>query len=175
MKNFGGLLRLVILVWAILLVYILCKAEQEQVPVYEPVEVEEDGRLLGDDVPATERCYLTENELIEVALLAKASVVEDCTVTYYCCEKYEHICGTGDGITFTGTEVYPGRTCAVDPNVIPLGSTVMVDYGDGEIHYYVAEDIGGAIKGNHIDIAVSTHGEALNMGIRTATVYWTEE
>lgn len=175
MKNFGGLLRLVILVWAILLVYILCKAEQEQIPVYEPVEVEEDGRLPGDDVPATECCYLTENELIENALLAKASVIEDCTVSYYCCEKYEHICGTGDGITFTGTEVYPGRTCAVDPSVIPLGSTVMVDYGDGEIHYYVAEDIGGAINGNHIDIAVATHDEALEMGIRTATVYWTEE
>lgn len=180
MKDFGGLLRLVVLVWLVLCVYFLCRAEQ--VPVYEPVEVEEDGRLPGDDVPATERCYLTEeeqedfeNELIEAALLAKANVIEDCTITYYCCEKYEHICGTGDGITYTGTEVYPGRSCAVDPTVIPFGATVMVDYGDGEIHYYVAEDIGLSITGSRIDLAVATHSEALQMGTKTATVYWTEE
>ena len=41
MKNYGGLLRLVVLVWAILIVYCLCRAEQEEVyePVEEPVEV----------------------------------------------------------------------------------------------------------------------------------------
>ena len=39
-----------------------------------------------------------------------------------------------------------GRTIAVDPSVIPLGTEVMFN---GEI--YIAEDIGGAIKGNVIE------------------------
>lgn len=40
-----------------------------------------------------------------------------------------------------------GHTIAVDPSVIPLGSEVLING-----HEYVAEDIGGAVKGNVIDI-----------------------
>lgn len=36
---------------------------------------------------------------------------------------------------------------AVDPDVIPLGSRIMIDG-----HEYIAEDVGGAVKGNVIDI-----------------------
>lgn len=61
--------------------------------------------------------------------------------------------------TYTGTEPTEGRTIAVDPDVIPLGSEVIID---GKI--YVAEDIGGAIKGNHIDIYFDSHEEALEWG-----------
>lgn len=111
-----------------------------------------------------------ENELIEAALLARAHVIEDCTVTYYdiCVE----CCGKADGITATGAQATPGVTVAVDPSVIPLGSDVLVDYGDGEIHYYRADDVGAAVKGNRIDLCVSSHNEALQLGRRTATVYW---
>ena len=56
----------------------------------------------------------------------------------------------GDGITYTGTMATEGRTIAVDPNVIPLGTRVYID-GYGE---RIAEDTGGAIKGNKIDIYV---------------------
>lgn len=111
-----------------------------------------------------------ENELIEAALLTQAHMIEDCTVTYYdiCVE----CCGKADGITATGTRATPGITVAVDPSVIPLGSDVLVDYDDGEIHYYRADDIGAAVKGNYIDLCVSSHTEALQLGRRTATVYW---
>lgn len=91
--------------------------------------------------------------------------IGECTITYYCCEAYEHICGTGTGLTATGIPVAPGMV-AVDPDVIPLGSTVIID---GQA--YLAADTGGAIKGNRIDIAVETHQEALELGIRTATVW----
>ena len=43
------------------------------------------------------------------------------TVTHYC--PCEICCGKTDGITFTGTQATEGRTVAVDPDVIPLGST----------------------------------------------------
>lgn len=91
--------------------------------------------------------------------------IGECTITYYCCEAYEHICGTGTGLTATGIPVAPGMV-AVDPDVIPLGSTVIIDGRE-----YLAADTGGAIKGNRIDIAVETHQEALELGIRTATVW----
>lgn len=61
--------------------------------------------------------------------------------------------------TYTGTEPTEGRTIAVDPDVIPLGSEVIIN-GDT----YVAEDIGGAIKGNHIDIYFDSHEAALEWG-----------
>ena len=117
-----------------------------------------------------------ENELIEAALLARANVIEGVTVTFYCNERYPHICGTGDGIAADGTPVLAWATCAVDPDVIPLGSTVLVDLGDGYgLRTLVANDTGGAVKGNHIDLCVATHDEALQLGRQTATVYWVAE
>lgn len=137
----------------------------------------DDGRLPGDDVPAAERCYMApedieaaENEMIEAALLERATRLDDVTVTHYdCCLE---CCGKTDGITASGVKATPGVTVAVDPDVIPLGADVLVDYGDGEIEYYRADDVGGAIHGNRIDICVETHEEALELGVRTATVWW---
>ena len=102
-----------------------------------------------------------------------ASVISDCKITHYCCETYEHICGTGDGMTSTGVPVTAYWTCAVDSSVIPYGSEVMVDYGDS-VEFYKAQDKGAWIRGNHIDLAVETHAEAEQLGILTATVYFLE-
>lgn len=116
-----------------------------------------------------------ENALIEEALLARSHKIENCKITYYCCEKYAHICGTGDGLTALGGEVTPGVSCAV-PKGIPLGSTIMIDWGDGSpLEYRRGDDRGDAVRGDHIDLAVPSHREALELGVRRATVYWTEE
>ena len=91
----------------------------------------------------------------------------DFTLTHYCVAKYEHICGTGDGITATGTVATAGRTVAVDPSVIPYGTQMYVEgYG-----WRTAEDCGGAVNGNQIDIAVDTHEEAINMGTTSGGVW----
>ena len=95
--------------------------------------------------------------------------IGECTVTYYCCEAYEHVCGDGDGLTATGLPVTPG-VVAVDPEVIPLGSTVIID---GQA--YLAADTGGAVRGNHVDIAVATHQEAEDLGVTTADVWVVED
>lgn len=102
-----------------------------------------------------------------------ANVIPGCEITHYCAETREHICGTGDGITATGVPVTPYWTCAVDPSIIPYGSEVMADYGDS-VAFYKAQDCGGAIKGNHIDLDVKSHAEALEMGVLTANVYFME-
>ena len=51
--------------------------------------------------------------------------------------------------TSTGVTAQEGRTVAVDPSVIPYGTEVLIDG-----HVYIAEDCGGAVKGNVIDIFV---------------------
>ena len=85
-------------------------------------------------------------------------------LTAYCpCEK---CCGKSDGITATGAKVQQGVTVAVDPNVIPYGTELIING-----HTYIAQDCGGAIKGNKIDIYFDSHAEALNFGIQTADVY----
>ena len=61
--------------------------------------------------------------------------------------------------------IWRGRTIATDPSVIPAGSKVVIDG-----HTYIAEDTGGGIKGNRIDIYFDTHQEALNWGVQTKEV-----
>lgn len=86
------------------------------------------------------------------------------TITAYCpCEK---CCGPWtDGITAMGTTAEPG-VIAVDPQIIPLGSVVLIDGQE-----YRAEDTGGAIKGNRIDRYMNSHDEALDYGIHVSEVY----
>lgn len=76
-----------------------------------------------------------------------------------------HDDGNG-GRTATGTLVRRG-VVAVDPQVIPLGTKVYIPgYGMA-----TAEDIGGSIKGHHIDIAFDTTQECFNFGRQRITVY----
>jgi 3D (Asp-Asp-Asp) domain-containing protein len=87
-------------------------------------------------------------------------------LTHYCDERYDHICG-GNGVTASGTATSVGRTVAVDPSVIPYGTTIYIEgYG-----YRVAEDCGGAVNNNQIDILVSTHDEANCMGTTSGGVW----
>ena len=90
-------------------------------------------------------------------------------VTAYC--PCEECCpGTSDGITYTETIATEGRTIAVDPGVIPLGSIVEVNGTN-----YVAEDTGGAIKGKHIELYFDNHDDALAWGRQSIPVYMVEE
>ena len=68
--------------------------------------------------------------------------------------------------TATGHIPREGRTVAVDKNIIPLHSVIYVE-GLGA---FVAEDVGGAVKGKHLDIYIDDHQRALNLGtLRGAT------
>lgn len=69
--------------------------------------------------------------------------------------------------TSTGKIPKEGRTIAVDPKVIPYGSIVYIqDYG-----LYVAEDCGGAIKQNRIDVFTADYNKAIRMGHKVAQVW----
>ncbi|WP_019133237.1 3D domain-containing protein [Peptoniphilus obesi] len=74
--------------------------------------------------------------------------------------------------TAMGTRARVGAV-AVDPKVIPLGSKLYIESMDGfpTYGYATAEDTGGAIKGNRIDLFYSTNSQALKFGRRNVKVY----
>ena len=85
-------------------------------------------------------------------------------ITYYCgCTSCSDEWGT---MTATGVTAKEGRTIAVDPKVIAYGTKVMINGRE-----YIAEDCGGAIKGNRIDIFVSDHERARKAGVDYFDVY----
>ncbi len=73
-----------------------------------------------------------------------------------------------DPITFTGTVPQVGRTIAVDPNVIPLGSRVYIPQFD---RVFIAEDTGGKIKGNRIDIYMTDYDTCMEWGFKDIDIY----
>ena len=83
-------------------------------------------------------------------------------ITAYCpCSK---CCGKSTGRTASGTKATAGRTVAA-PSNFAFGTKLNIGG-----HVYTVEDRGGAIKGNKIDIFVSSHQEALQWGVRYLTV-----
>jgi 3D (Asp-Asp-Asp) domain-containing protein len=78
-------------------------------------------------------------------------------------------CKGCSGITATGINLKKNpsaKVIAVDPKVIPLGTKVHVE-GYGEA---IAGDKGGAIKGNKIDVFISSKQKAINWGVKTVKV-----
>lgn len=111
------------------------------------------------------------NKIIEVGTAEPASMA---VIDGYQYASTINVTATGytpydagcNGITSTGTVAKKG-SIAVDPRVIPYGTKLYIPgYG-----YGVAEDCGGAIKGNKIDLCYETKTEAFSWGRRNITVY----
>ncbi len=86
---------------------------------------------------------------------------------------YTHTDAGCDYITYTGTRVRVG-TVAVDPRFIPYGTRMFIVSNDGEYIYglAVAEDCGGAIKRDRIDLYFPTYQECMAFGRRSCTIYF---
>lgn len=115
-----------------------------------PVEMPGEGTVHKDDRQAeiSESIYLGEFE-----------------VTGYCgCDL---CCGKKEiKLTKMETVPKPGYTVAADPEVIALGSSIVIN----GVTYQV-EDVGQAIKGNSIDIFFAAHEEAIEFGRQKMSVY----
>ena len=133
--------------------------QEEDNDVSNDVVVEE----IPEETIAEEEVDDTEEEVDD----AESNLISmgNFKLTAYCaCSR---CCGEWtNGITATGTTATQGRTIAVDPNVIPYGTEVVINGNT-----YIAEDCGGAIKYNKIDIYFDSHQEALNFGVQYADVY----
>lgn len=98
--------------------------------------------------------------------VAKKKYLGKFWITHYCpCSK---CCGVGGGkVTASGTRPTAGRTVGVNPKLIPYGTHLKV----GKTRGYVAEDTGGGIGWNHLDVFCANHQEALNAGVGWEKVY----
>ena len=126
---------------------------------------------LNDKISTQEQQQCACSNVLNAAMDGKHTIayVGQFACTNYCGEPYPHICNDGlnFGYTFSGAKAESNKTISVDPTVIPLGSTVYIE----GLGIRVAQDTGGAIKGNRIDIYYDTHQEAIDAGNSTRNVW----
>ncbi len=132
--------------------------------------------LLDEDIAASQNNWDEKNSLKMKATAYDLSVES--------CGKKPG--DPGYGITCSGTRATVGRTVAVDPEVIPLGSRLMINFPDEYSHLdgiYIAEDTGRLIKGTSIDIffgedargSTDVYDAAMAFGIRYVDVWILED
>ena len=132
----------------------------------EHKEVEETTQIVENSVESVENIETTA----EIPYTEREMII-----TAYCpCEKCCGVYATtrqkdenGNDIVLTasGKEAKSGCTVAVDPRYIPYGTEIIID---GKT--YIAEDCGGAIKGDRLDIYFDSHSEAVSFGKQTKIV-----
>ena len=131
--------------------------------------VKENGKVVTKTLQSEKVISNPTTQVVAVGTkVVTATASRDDTATggkefYVTATAYTPDCNGCSGITATGINIKSNpdmKLIAVDPNVIPLGSKVWVEgYG-----YAIAADTGGAIKGNKIDILVSSKSAAKNWG-----------
>lgn len=86
---------------------------------------------------------------------------------------YTHTDKGCDLVTATGTTVHWG-TVAVDPSRIPYGTRMFIIANDGSYVYGIAtaEDCGGDIKGDRMDLYMPTYEQCREFGRRRCTLYF---
>lgn len=86
---------------------------------------------------------------------------------------YTHTDQGCDTVTSTGTTVHWG-TVAVDPRYIPYGTRMFIMASDGSYVYGIAtaEDCGGDIKGDRMDLYMPTYEQCMEFGRRRCTLYF---
>ncbi len=123
----------------------------------EQVREKEEGLVIGDGyikLPTGEMLTYTHTDTVRAT-------------------AYTHTDAGCDLITATGTVVHQG-TVAVDTRYIPYGTRMFIVSNDGEYVYglSIAEDCGGAIKGDRMDLYFPTYEDCIQFGRRRCTVYF---
>lgn len=129
------------------------------------------------DEPKTckEKCFTFEENNNKTENTQLFSIGEFKLTAYCPCEK---CCGewalkrpkdeNGNDIVYgsTGEILVSGKSIAVDPKVISYGSEVYINGNK-----YIAQDCGGLINGERIDLYFENHQDALNFGVQYAEVF----
>lgn len=110
--------------------------------------------------------------LICLVLVSHISTAQalDFTATAYCpcevcCGKWARNRPNGIVYTASGMRAIEGKTVAVDRKLIPLKTVLRI-----RDIFYIAQDVGGAIKGNRLDIYFELHSDAWKFGVQCVTV-----
>lgn len=159
-------IRLIKIQWLLILALIVAlivslvtrpSASVPDEPVTSPTRVEAPE-------PTTETAAPELIELGEFKTTAYCTCVKCCGIW-----SAEHPSRVGTDYvqrTKSGTIPTADHTVSVDPDVIPLGTVLIIDG-----HEYIAEDTGSAIKGNIIDIYFDSHELAVEYGVQMKTIY----
>lgn len=110
------------------------------------------------------------NQAVEPVSLGNFELTAYCSCEI-CCNEFAFnrpVDKNGNEIVYgaIGERLNEGYSIAVDPTVISYKSEVIING-----HTYKAQDCGGAIKGNKIDIYFEDHQSAINFGIQYAEVF----
>lgn len=105
------------------------------------------------------------NQAIEPVSLGNFKLTAYCSCEL-CCGKWANNRPNGVVYGAIGEELKEGYSIAVDPTVIDYNSRVLIN---GRV--YEAQDCGGAIKGNRIDVYFEDHNDALEFGVQYAEVF----
>ena len=134
-----------------------------EIEVQQEIVNESTTDSLTDNVTSAENINSNTREAQETELVTQntdsipGTSIGSFKLTGYCpCSSCSGSYGKQTAIGRTATE---GRTIAVDKRVIPLGSHVWINLPGSGWHEFIAEDVGGGIKGKRIDIFKNNHKE----------------
>ena len=130
------------------------------------------GKINTEKVPENVSAKLPEKEKIYIAKTQYKEIEKEVDWFYFIATGYsssDDNQGTGQ-ITATGKNVFKG-IIAVDPKIIPYGTRLEIK----NMGYFVAEDTGGKIKGNRIDIYFDSKAEANEFGNQGVWVRFTAD
>ena len=145
-----GLIAVVLMV-----VGVCCYEEEQPTPAETITVVDSVEDVLSASRYQTEEIYTLVNDRVFLGSFE---------LTAYCgCSECSGEWGNG---TATGTVAKENWTIAVDPDIIPYGTVVIIGN-----NIYCAEDCGGAIVGNRIDVYYESHAEAVKFGVQYADVF----
>ncbi len=119
---------------------------EAQVNKQKVEDMQKDIAILRRELAAQREVYPTSRGGRRVA-----RYIDGAQVTWY----------NDKGKTASGTIATSGRTVAVDPEVVPLGSEVEIVMPDGRAFQRIAEDTGGAVKGKVFDVHIDASDDEL--------------
>lgn len=160
------------LIITLIVIGILCCEHKDKRIINKTIETEritEDKRTIETETDKE----VDTNQVIKPVSLGNFKLTAYCSCSL-CCGKWalnRPIDNNGNEIVYgsIGERLKEGYSIAVDPTVIPYRTEVIIN---GKV--YKAQDCGGAIKGNRIDVYFDDHQAALNYGVQYAEVFLVE-
>ena len=157
---------LLIIVSVLLTVSLVEKSNKREEPIEEKVEtVQEKCETIKEEIKETKTVEFIEVKEPELDSLGEFKLTAYCSCSS-CCGIWNENRPNGIVYGAIGEELSENYSIAVDPNVIPYGTEVIING-----HTYKAQDCGGAIDGHEIDIYMTNHDDALKFGVQYAEVF----
>lgn len=157
------------LIIILIIIGILCCEHKDKRITSKTIETErvtEDKRIIEIETDKES----DTNQVVKPVSLGEFKLTAYCSCEI-CCNKWalnRPRDENGNEIVYgaIGERLQEGYSIAVDPTVIPYRTEVIING-----HTYKAQDCGGAIKGNRIDVYFSSHEDALEFGVKYAEVF----